>query len=465
MAEPIPTAAPTAKPTPLPAVESSPFLKLGSPQILTDAKKSPSSLKQEAKSNLVEAGRDEQMVLLKPSAGTLAGGSLIYQRRYNPADPFTVRFRYIESGEEYEPLKWVHVKESVSYCAGTEEILFLGPSVDSSGKVGNLARPSRLYIFNIRTGMKQLVWVKPPGLKGFIKPNITATPDCMHLLLSLDLQTEGNKIPYGQLVYLRRPQMEGRDWTAGVVVESQKNGVTKGFSEAIFMQPEDHRYYTSSENPPRIAALTTSVGNPPTLTIYSAPKGRPDAAQVRWSRVRPSLPSEVVEPKFLATYNKSSHLIFAYDTAEASPSGLAQQGVGILDVEKSEDGFVKIASSAEFHLTSLSVHPKGNRIALTYVKPKQVTDVYSLPNRLLGGVMELYTKDKALQYHVVDEMIPFHALSKHHFPNAAYTSDGKFLLYGRPEISDSVGPELFQPKRNTLPNLDFPIKITQWLLD
>ena len=434
----------------------------------------PSAIPDSARSEVTEASRDEQFSLLPAQTGAAQKDVLFFQRRYTPGDRFALFSQGTAESQSGELLRNMpQIYDALVYCPVSNEILFQAPPIGADGKFVVRARPTRVYVFSLETGKMDLVWRREKDREGTFVPRMSATPDCRHVLVNLQLEAPGNKTSYGEIVYLRKPpapkpgakQPPPADWTSSTVNETAKNGVWKGFGEAIFAQPRDPAHYIPSELPPPVFAITDMVEsdrNVPLVNVFLPSGGAriSQAAGVRWQRERVKAESGTRD-LFSPTVDNAGDAIFmVMESGETDAAGAFKRSLVAFEPTRLSAGMKKLVEGADVRFFSVDVHPSGARLVASYVTSKSEAQVAGLPSREIGGVAE-FTLDKGgkPQWSDVATMLPFHALEAHHDPRPVYSADGATLYYVKSQVGDLPDAALFAATAKTNKELQFGAKL------
>lgn len=496
---PTPMPTPTPTPTPVPSAPASGFLKMPMPVTLSFGKALPTTLNPALRTAIVEAERNDQFALFPPSARALQSSMAIYQRRFDSNSPFGAFLKNRENPLDAEIIRNLpHVFDALVYCPLSNELIVQAPPQDARGKYLAHGRPRKIYLYSLKTGALELIWKRTAEQDGTIAPLMSATPDCRHVLVNLHLEKGKDRTPYGELIYLRRPEVpesssnlqspaqspvkatQGRpkkltaaeqEWTFSKIADTPKSGFYKNFSEALFVVPRDPTYFGASSLPPMIVAVRekTDETRSPEVFVFkasgpSSKKAHPAGAFV-WRRAKAALDKSIIALKHPVTYNASSQILFLYQTNELLQGGGPKSGIGLFDVSTEEVEFQPIFVSDDALIKSFDVHPQGNRIAMSYVQSKSEESVRSLENKRLAGVAEIILSGDKSALFSVESFAPFHGLSAHHNPRPQYAADGKSLVFGVPEISEALEAKWFAGDAEVSRELQFPIKLVHWPLD
>lgn len=468
---PVATATPTPKPTP-PQAQTSLWLR--APPLAFDVKtRVPSSLLENTRAEVTESSRDEQFSLLTSQTGGAQKDVLFFQRRYTPTERFSVFSQASSENQSGELLRNMpQIYDALVYCPLSNELVFQAPPMDAGGKFLVKARPTRVYIYALDTGRLELIWRREKDREGTFVPRMSATPDCRHVLMNLQLEVPGNKVPYGELVYLRRPSTQSAskrpvniEWTSSTVNESAKNGVWKGFGEALFVQPRSPAYYVPSELPPAVFAVTDMVEkdkNVPLVNVFLPSGGSriSQAAGVRWQRERVKAEGSLRDLFSPATDNAGDAVFMVAESNETGSSGAFRRSLVAFEPRRLEAGMKTLVNGGETRFFGVDVHPSGKRLVASYVQARTEAQMGEGAPRDIAGVAEM-TLDKAgkPQWSEVFTMLPFHALEAHHDPRPVYAADGATLYFVKPQVGDLPEAALFAATAKVNKELQFGSKL------
>lgn len=462
---------PPPKPT-VPPAQTSPWLRVA--PLAFDAKsRVPSSLVESARTEVTESSRDEQFSLLPSQTGGAQKDVLFFQRRYTPSERFAIFSQSSSDNQSGELLRNMpQIYDALVYCPLSNEIVFQAPPMDAGGKFIVRARPTRVYLFSLDNGRMELIWRREKDREGTFVPRMSATPDCRHVLINLQLENPGNKVPYGELVYLRRPPAQAAskrpvtiEWTSSTVNESAKNGVWKGFGEALFVQPRSPSHYVPSELPPPVFAITDMVEkdkNVPLVNVFLPSGGAriSQAAGVRWQRERIKAEGSLRDLFSPATDNAGDAVFMVAETNEKGASGAFKRSLVAFEPRRLGSGMKTLVNGGETRFFGLDVHPSGTRLVASYVHARTESQVGDEASRNIAGVAE-FTLDKAAkpQWSEVFTMMPFHSLEGHHDPRPVYSADGSSLYFVQPQIGDLPEAALFSATAKVNKELQFGSKL------
>ena len=407
---------------------------------------------------VVSSERDEQFILFPQQSAALQNEEAFFQRRYSQEGRF--KFFSVSEGESNsgELLKTIpQIADAMAYCPLTNEIVFQAPPIGSNGKFNLAARPSRVYIFSLKTGVTQLIWRRKRDLDGTFVPRLSATPDCQHVLVNQKLEKQGNKIPYGQIVHLKKPHTaRTEEWSFSVINETNANGVWRGFSDAVFILPRDPKLYVPAEAPPAVFAITEMVlkdRDNPLLNLFTPSlsekrKGKKVSAEVvSWERKRTDAGEKFRSFSWPTFDNSMSSVFLVGELREKNENDTnANSFVGVpLSSEELSAKDIVIGKGVSFF--SGDINPEGNRIALGYLQNKKETEIQNLEDRKIAGVaeVEIVPAGDKLQWSSVAEFLPFHALEPQHHPRPTYNASGTKLYFVVPEIAELPGNGLYLP--------------------
>ena len=472
-----PEAAPKATPTPTPTsppapAQTSPWLR--APPLAFDVKtRAPSSLLENTRTEVTEASRDEQFSLLTSQTGGAQKDVLFFQRRYTPTERFSVFSQASSENQSGELLRNMpQIYDAIVYCPLSNELVFQAPPMDAGGKFLVKARPTRVYIYALDTGRLELIWRREKDREGTFVPRMSATPDCRHVLVNLQLEVPVSKVPFGELVYLRRPparfvskQPVNIEWTSSTVNESAKNGVWKGFGEALFVQPRSPAFYVPSELPPAVFAITDMVEkdkNVPFVNVFLPSGGAriSQAASVRWQRERVKAEGALRDLFSPATDNAGDAVFMVAESNETGASGAFRRSLVAFEPRRLGSGMKTLVNGGETRFFGVDVHPSGKRLVSSYVHARTEAQMGEGAPRDIAGVAEM-TLDKAgkSQWSDVFTMLPFHALEAHHDPRPVYAADGATLYFVKPQVGDLPEAALFAATAKANKELQFGSKL------
>ena len=424
---------------------------------------------------LVETDRDEQLLLFPANSAGIQSDSLVYQRRFTPGSRFSLFMHSNDkSTQDSEIIRTIPtVFDAAVFCPLTQEILFQAPPTDEHGKFLTEGRPRRVYLFSLKAGTLELVWRRDKQRVGTLSPRMSATPDCQHVLVNLELENGAARIPYGELIYLRRPApklgKDGKpkaepevDWSFVTLAESGKNGATKHYGEALFVQPPDPKLYKVSAIPPQVFAVLSMVDKENSPTLYTfQPSGNAKtkvAGGIRWARTKIKADRNLRQILQSVSVNTADRVAVLYESREENKNGHFKRGIATLEISNAEAGLKPIFVSDDYSVRSFSVAPQGDRLAASFVESKSSAEVAALADKRTAGVFELDLQNNSPTFTVLERMLPFHGLSSHHNPRPQYSADGSALVYGVPEIPDAE-PALFELDTNSNRELQFPVKL------
>ncbi len=419
---------------------------------------------------VTEASRDEQFSLLPPQTAAAQKEHLFFQRRYTPSERFAVFSQSTSESQSGELLRNMpQIRDALVYCPSSNEILFQAPPMEATGKFIVNARPTRVYIYSLTSGKLDLVWRREKDREGTFVPRMSATPDCRHVLLNLQLEKPGNKVPFGELIYLRKPSAPtasaaGRktppaEWTFSTINESAANGVWRGFGEALFVLPRDPARYVASEIPPAVFAITDMVEkdrNVPLVNVFSPSGGAriSQAGGVRWRRDRVKAES-TARDFFSPTTDDSGAVFLAMESNERNAAGAFRSSVVAFEPARLDAGMRRVVDAGEHMIYSVDVHPSGARLALSYVEAKSASQAAELAEREIAGVAEFTLDAGKPRWSALLKTLPFHALEAHYDPRPIYSADGGTLYYVHPQILDLPDASLFAATAKTNKELQF----------
>lgn len=473
-ATPTPAPTPTPKPTPaLPPAPPSTWLKQKT-FILSEGNKGALGLPESSRAEVIEATRDEQFSLPPSQSGAAQKEMLFFQRRYTPSDRFAIFSKAASDSQSGELLRNMpQIYDALVYCPLSNEIVFQAPPQDANGRFNVRARPTRVYLFSLETGRTELIWRRDKDREGTFVPRMSATPDCRHVLLNLALETPGNKIPYGELVYLRRPKAVdgGRkgppqiEWTFATINESSRNGVWRGFGEALFVQPRDPRRYVPSELPPAVFAITSMVEkdrNKPLVNVFTPSGGAriSQAAGVRWSRDRIPAEDDVRDLFSPSVPDAADGVFLIMESNQAGAAGVSKRALVSFQPSALSAGMKRLVEGDGVRFHSADVHPSGTRIAASYTFERTAAQAETLEKRDIGGVAEITANPGGVAaWAQVATMLPFHGLDGHNDPRPVYAADGATLYYVHPQVGDLPETGLFAAGAKPNRELQFGAKL------
>ena len=430
-----------------------------------------------------ETSRDEQLVLFPSAANGIQADAMIYQRRFSPESRFGL-FLHNKNGadrssdltaQDSEIIRSIPtVFDAAVFCPLTQEVVFQAPPTDEKGKFLMEGRPRRIYLFSLKTGTLELVWRRDKERVGTLSPRMSATPDCQHLLVNLELESGAGRTPYGEILYLRRPvpktgkdgkpkQAPEVDWSFSTMAESGKNGATKHYGEAIFVQPNDPKLYKPSAVPPAVFAVLDMVDKENSPTLYTfQPSGNSNtkmAGGIRWARTKMKADKNVRLVTQSANVNSADRVVVLFESRDENKNGHYKRGIATLALAEAEAGLKTLVQSDDYSIRSFGIAPQGDRLVASFVESKSASDVAQLADKRTAGIFELRLQSGSPVFSVIERMLPFQALSSHHNPRPQYSADGSTLFYGVPEIPELADVELFQLGKSSNRELQFPVKL------
>lgn len=463
---------PTAKPTPVPEAKDSPFFSLTGPVQIDFSKIEPQKFTDTQKQLAVESEGNEQVVTLSQNGKTAIGDTLFYQKRSYFQDAFTAYIKDFKAEKEGRvTLNMPHIFDAFVNCPASQEIVFQEPSIDAKGKFIPNGRAKRLYIYSFKTGSAELIWKRAPDQNGTLSPFMSATPDCKHILVNLQLEEKKSK--YGELMYIRKPEFgEGKqrniraeEWSFKLIAETPRNGYYVNFSDAAFLQPANPEFYKPDSNPPPVIAVRKKPEGKSSEVFVFNSKGPTSqkaypAASWYWQRTKLNLPNMVNHIWSPSFYNASKQVFFLYDTQVQNDAGQQLRGVGAFDLSGDKVAFKNIIRGDHLNIKSMNIDPSGSRIALSYVKIIPAATWQNSTDKRSAGLIEIKISDKSeVSMKILDSLVPFHGLSKIHDPRPIYSSDGSYLYYSLPEITEFIDLQRVAPDASVDSELQFPVKL------
>ena len=463
---------PTAKPTSVPVAKDSPFFSLTGPVKIDFSKIEPQEFTDTQKQLAVESEGNEQVVTLSQNGKTAIGDTLFYQKKSYFQDAFTAYIKDFKAEKEGRvTLNMPHIFDAFVNCPASQEIVFQEPSIDAKGKFIPNGRAKRLYIYSFKTGSAELIWKRAPDQNGTLSPFMSATPDCKHILVNLQLEEKKSK--YGELMYIRKPEFgEGKqrniraeEWSFKLIAETPRNGYYVNFSDAAFLQPANPEFYKPDSNPPPVIAVRKKPEGKSSEVFVFNSKGPTSqkaypAASWYWQRTKLNLPNMVNHIWSPSFYNASKQVFFLYDTQVQNDAGQQLRGVGAFDLSGDKVAFKNIIRGDHLNIKSMNIDPSGSRIALNYVKIIPAATWQNSTDKRSAGLIEIKISDKSeVSMKILDSLVPFHGLSKIHDPRPIYSSDGSYLYYSLPEITEFIDLQRVAPDASVDSELQFPVKL------
>jgi hypothetical protein len=457
-----PTSAPTAtmSPTSAPEVQKSPegfswirepSFKLGQKNLVRTLVAPPAAIE------AIESEREEQFMLFPYQSKALFVGGLFYQKRLNSELRFTLHRLSADKAVQDEVLRNMpQVFGAFVYCPTSQEFVFQAPPMDASGKFLVNSKPSRVYLFSLQTGKTELIWRRARDQFGTLLPKMSATPDCVHILLNQALETKGAKTPYGEIVYLKRPTAQSsskvtvaQEWTFSTLQATPPSGVWKGFSEALFLVPKDPRGYQTSQIPPKVFSISEYLEKKtksPQVNLFTPSSSRKIviAGAVTWQKERfegPNWASDLINP-VLDDEGKNVFLL-ANNFARGGGADAKSQIISYdsMRFEKAEKVHFEGDSIA---LMSFDIRPKGEGLAISYQGLFKAEEIEKLSDKKIAGVGIVMWLNNRFQWRELVKLFPFGGLEDQHQPNPMFSFDANELFFVEPSIGELAEPKLFQ---------------------
>jgi hypothetical protein len=475
---PTPMAMPTlAATTPIPKVlptMSPPFWVTKEPFVVQIGNMVRNVAPQKVAVDLVESEKDEQFALLAPQSHALGAGQALYQRRFNSEGRFSLHHFAADRGAASDLLsRMPQVFGAAVHCPLTEEVIFQAPPMDDSGKFLVNSKPSRVYLFSLKTGKTELIWRRPRDQFGTFVSKMSASPDCMHILVNQALENKGNKTPFGELVYVKRPMplvgkkvTVAQEWTSNVLHTLPTNGVWKGYSEAMFVLPRDPARYVESHIPPKVFAITAMINqdkNLPLMNLFVPDTKRKivTADAVAWARERSEAAAETGELSN-PTLDDSGVQVFLLWKGKRDENSAVKTGIVSLDLQNF-DGKMRWHVRAErLELLSFDVRPKGDAIVFEFLETPEKLDLETLADKKISGLGLITWDAQSPRWQTLVRLMPSHNLEAHHQPTPRFTYDGTELFYIEANIGELLEAALYLSKPALLKELQFGGKLKKW---
>jgi hypothetical protein len=460
-----PTPSPAVTPVPTPAVApvavpankapvkpapqlppTSPFLTWPAVALFSEGNRVESLWPKANRVEMTSLDFGEQTLMPPANSGTLSGSDWYFQKRFSPFGSYMLMRKSADEKEltSVNSMRGNNlIVDAVAVCPLSRQALLLGYGIDASGKALVNGKPRRLYLVDLESGNSSLVWRMNKDDRGGIAQAPSATPDCKHIVINLKLETEGQRAPYGKVIYLKGEADKFGVFPETVAQEIKPGGGSKNFASAVLAAPPSAEAYVPQQKPPKIVLVREYIET--VAQRYRIDVLTPNTKGTSWSRQSTEVPAYVKRLHAPMFYNRIDSFAVLFEKA-ASDTGVGETGIASLPLGETSGAWHESLLGGAVRLMWAGLHPSGDRLVASYVLSDKAPEKWAKPMPP-AGVVEMLTgtTGKPSTFAVVESMLPFHALAPHHNPRPQYAGDGKRLFYTMPAITDLADAKLFEP--------------------